>query len=120
MANNRVRWRRLLTNPATHVERQENAVTVLRVDGLVCSGKCAARTRHALNQLEGVERVRVDFDRGVATIEGRPHTPEAYELAVTSVVAGKGLRRLVSRASEIVAWLKPGRTAPEPGRGGTG
>lgn len=91
----RFKWHRLLTNPTTHVESQEGNVTRLRVDGLVCSSVCAVRTKQALEGLEGVRKVRVDFDAGIATIEGEPRAALDYERAVTGVVAGKPLRRLI-------------------------
>jgi len=98
----RFKWRRLLTNPTTHIESQEGEVTRLRVDGLVCSSVCAVRTKEALARLDGVERVRVDFDAGIATIEGAPQDAEAYERAVTGAVAGKPLRRLIEHVAAMV------------------
>ena len=95
----RFKWNRLLVNPTTTVEEQHGETTRLRVDGLVCSTVCAVRTKQALAALDGVRSVHVDFDAGIATIEGRPHSPETYERAVTAVVAGKPLRRLVERVA---------------------
>jgi hypothetical protein len=99
----RIKWHRLLANPTTHVESQEGEVTRLRIDGLVCSSVCAVRTKQALRRLDGVRRVTVDFETGVAVIEGRPHDAAAYERAVTGVVAGKPLRRALERVSRMVA-----------------
>ena len=99
----RIKWHRLLTNPTTHVESQEGEVTRLRIDGLVCSSVCAVRSKQALLRLDGVRRVAVDFETGVAVVEGRPHDAAAYERAVTGVVAGKPLRRALERLSRAVA-----------------
>src|SRR4026209_2361238 len=99
----RIKWHPLLTNPTTHVESQEGEVTRLRIDGLVCSSVCAVRTKQALRRLDGVSLVTVDFETGVAVIEGRPHAAAAYERAVTGVVAGKPLRRALERVLRVVA-----------------
>ncbi len=91
----RIRWRRLLTNPTTAIESREGDVTRLRVDGLVCDTVCAVRTEQALGAVPGVRRVSVDYDTGIATIEGEAHDAAAYERAVTGAVAGKPLRRAI-------------------------
>jgi copper chaperone CopZ len=91
----RFKWRRALVNPTTHIEHSDGDVTTLRVDGLVCSSVCAVRTKQALRSIDGVRRVDVDFDTGIARIEGDPQPPEVYERAVTSVVAGKPARRAI-------------------------
>lgn len=98
----RFHWRRLLTNPTTHIESVEGDVTRLRVDGLVCSSVCAVRTKQALRRLDGVRRVSVDFDSGIATIEGVPHDAATYERAVTAAVAGKPVRRAIERIARAV------------------
>jgi copper chaperone CopZ len=98
----RILWHRLLRNPTTSVESIDGDVTRLRIDGLVCDSVCAARTRRGLLALEGVERVSVDLDSGIATITGARQAPEAYERAVTSQVAGKPLRRLIERAARAL------------------
>lgn len=95
----RFHWHRLLTNPTTHIESIDGDVTRLRVDGLVCSGVCAVRTKQALRGIEGVRRVSIDFNNGIATLEGTPQEATTYERAVTSVVAGKPLRRAIERAA---------------------
>jgi hypothetical protein len=105
MARTKLRWRRLLVNPRTEIESREGDVTRLRVEGLVCSTVCAVRTREALAALPGVRAVRVDFETGVATIEGEPHDPETYERAVTAVVAGRSLRRAIEH---VAARLRVG------------
>lgn len=89
----RFSWKRLLTNPRTHVESVEDGMVRLRVEGLVCDSVCAVRTRRALERVDGVRRVDVDFESGVASIEGPPQAAEAYEQAVSSAVAGRPLRR---------------------------
>jgi hypothetical protein len=99
MTRTKLRWRRLLVNPRTEIESREGDVTRLRVEGLVCSTVCAVRTREALAALPGVRSVRVDFETGIATIEGEPHDPETYERAVTAVVAGRSLRRAIEHAA---------------------
>lgn len=105
----RIKWNRLLVNPRTRVVDQDAAITHLQVDGLVCSTVCALRTKQALERLDGVDRVRVDFDTGLATIEGRLHAAAAYERAVTNAVAGKPLRRLIEHAA---SWAH--RRRPDP------
>jgi copper chaperone CopZ len=100
MMKTRFKWHRLLTNPTTRVESQDAVVTQLRVDGLVCSSVCAVRTKQALEDLSGVERVSVDFDTGIATIHGARHADAAYERAVASVVAGRPLRKLIEHVHQ--------------------
>ena len=100
MAKTRFKWHRLLVNPTTRVMSRKGDVTLLQVDGLVCSTVCAVRTKQALAALPGVESVKVDFDCGVATITGTPHDAAAYERAVTGAVAGKPLRRLLEWAAK--------------------
>ena len=98
----RIRWRRLLTNPTTRVLSRDGETTRLEVRGLVCDTVCAGRTKQALASLPGVRRVHVDYDRGIATIEGAAHPGEVYERAVTGVVAGRGLRGALERISHVV------------------
>ena len=107
----RFKWHRALVNPTTHVESVKGDVTVLRVDGLVCSSVCAVRTKRALASLPGVRRVDVDFDAGVARIEGAPQPPEAYERAVTSVVAGKPMRRMIEWVARRMFQVRPSAAA---------
>ncbi len=109
----RFKWHRLLVNPTTHIEAQDAGVTRVRVDGLVCSSVCAVRTKQGLEQLPGVERVSIDFDTGIATIEGTPHDAAAYEQAVTGAVAGKPLRRLIELVATRFRKAKP-TEAPAP------
>ena len=107
----RFKWHRLLVNPTTHVEAQDGDVTRLRVDGLVCSSVCAVRTKQALLELPGVERVTVDFDTGIATIEGVAHDAAVYERAVTGAVAGKPARRAIERVATRVRGSQKKATA---------
>jgi copper chaperone CopZ len=104
-----IKWRRLLVNPTTRVMAQSDGTTRLQVDGLVCSTVCAVRTKEALERLDGVERVKVDFDSGVATIEGRLHDAAAYERAVTGAVAGKRVRRFIEHAASMFGRREPDR-----------
>jgi copper chaperone CopZ len=94
-------WRRLLTNPMTRIESIDGGVVQLRVDGLVCSNVCAARTKQALRRIDGVRRVSVDFEGGIDTIEGTPADAETYERAVTGVV-----RRLVERVARRLEHVR--------------
>ncbi|MEX2225689.1 MAG: heavy metal-associated domain-containing protein [Dehalococcoidia bacterium] len=93
----RILWRRLLTNPTTRVLSRDGDVTLIQVEGLVCDKVCAVRTRQGLERIEGVRHVSVDLDSGVATVVGAPASAEAYEHAVTSMVAGRGIRRIIER-----------------------
>ena len=106
----RFKWHRALVNPTTHILSVDGDITRLQVDGLVCSSVCAVRTKQALRGIDGVRRVTVDFDSGIATIEGAPHDAATYERAVTSVVAGKPLRRAIERIARRVR----GTPAPSP------
>ena len=99
----RIRWRRLLTNPTTAIESREGGVTRLRVDGLVCDSVCAVRAEQALSAMPGVRRVSIDYDAGIATIEGEAHEAAAYERAVAGAVAGKPLRRAIEFFAHLVA-----------------
>jgi copper chaperone CopZ len=98
----RFKWHRLLTNPTTRIVAREDEVTTLQVEGLVCSSVCAVRTRQALEDLDGVRRVRVDFETGIATIEGAPHEAAEYERAVAGVIVGKPLRRLIEHINQLL------------------
>ena len=109
----RIRWRRLLTNPTTHVESREGDVTRLRVDGLVCDTVCAVRTAEALRALPGVRSVQVDYDTGMATIEGDPLEAAVYKRAVTGAVAGRGVRRVLEHAADVLRI----RHHDDPGKG---
>ena len=106
------RWRRLLTNPTTHIESVDGDLTRLRVDGLVCSSVCAVRTKQALRGIDGVRHVSVDFESGVATIEGPPQDAATYERAVTSVVGGKPVRRAIERVARAVGHRDGARSRP--------
>ena len=91
----RILWHRIAKNPTTRIESQVGDVTILKVEGLMCDTVCAARTRSALRGLEGVRHVDVDLDTGIARIEGAAHDAATYEHAVTSMVAGKPIRRAI-------------------------
>ena len=93
----RILWHRLLTYPTTRVLSRDGDVTRLQVEGLVCDSVCAVRTKQGLRGIEGVRHVSVDFETGVATIIGAPAADAEYERAVTSQVAGRGIRRLIER-----------------------
>lgn len=97
----RIRWRRLLTNPTTAIESRERGVTRLRVDGLVCDTVCAVRTKKALSAMPGVRQVSIDYDAGIATIEGEPHNAASYQNAVAGAVAGKPLRRALEHIGQL-------------------
>jgi hypothetical protein len=45
-----------------------------------------------------VRHVEVDYDAGVATIEGEHLSSETYEQAVTGAVAGRRVRRVIAHA----------------------
>ncbi len=98
----RIRWRRLLTNPTTHIESRVGETTRLRVDGLVCDTVCAVRSAEALRALPGVRRVSIDYDAGIATIEGDEQDAAAYERAVTGAVAGKRVRRAFEHVAGVL------------------
>jgi len=117
----RIRWRRLLTNPTTAIESREGDVTRLRIDGLVCDTVCAVRTKQALSAMSGVRRVSVDYDAGIATIDGDPHDAAAYERAVTAAVAAKPLRRAIealARRLPLSTEMERGPDEGSPRRGG--
>ena len=107
----RILWHRLLTNPRTHVESADGDATRLKVEGLACDAVCVRRTRKALLKLEGVRRVSVDLDDGIATIEGAQYPADVYERVVTSQVAGKPVRRLIERVAAAVRSTQPAREA---------
>jgi copper chaperone CopZ len=108
----RILWRRLLRNPTTHVESVDGEITRLHVEGLMCDTVCAVRTKRALEQLDGVRHVSVDLDSGIATIEGKPQSAEAYERAVTSAVAGKPVRRAIEWVADRVGSRRESTDAP--------
>src|SRR5438105_7836063 len=94
----RLRLRRLLDYPTARVESTDGNETRIKIEGLVCDNVCAIRTQQAFSKLPGVQAVAVDFEAGIATVEGRPQTEADYQRALDSVVAMKPLRRwLASR-----------------------
>jgi copper chaperone CopZ len=95
-------------NPTTRIESVDGDVVRLKVDGLVCSSVCAVRTKRALEEIDGVRRVSVDFERGEAVVEGAPQPAEAYDRAVTGAVAGKPFRRALEA---VTRRLRPGYRA---------
>ena len=86
----KIKWRRLLVEPRTHVDAVDGDLVRLRIDGLVCSDVCAVRSREALEGIEGVRSVDIDFERGLAKIHGTPADAATYDRAVRSVVVGDG------------------------------
>ena len=98
----RFHWQRLLQNPTARVIAVDGDIVRLRVEGMVCSGVCAVRTRQALAAIEGVRRVHVDFDAGEATVEGTPRDAVVYERAVAAVVFARPLRKLIER---VALWI---------------
>lgn len=103
----KLRLSRLLSYPRTRVIERHGDVTRIAIDGLVCSSVCAVRSRQALARLDGVRRVHVDFDGGVATVEGPPADDAAYQRAIDGVVAGKPLRRALDCMRR--SWRARGR-----------
>lgn len=89
---------RLRTAPALRAVERGNGSTTFAVDGLVC-GLCAARTRSALSDIEGIRTVEVDLERGVAVVEhqGDPPGLAAMQQAVDRVVIARPLRKLLDR-----------------------
>lgn len=94
----RIRPSRLRRLPRLRTIERGEGYTTLAVDGLVC-GMCAARTRSALSDVEGVRDVEVDLERGVAVVrhEGDPPRVAAMQRAVDRVVIARPLRRLLDR-----------------------
>jgi copper chaperone CopZ len=93
-----LRLDRLFAYPRTRVLSREGDVTRVKIEGLVCSSVCAVRSRRALARIDGVRRVDVDFESGIATIEGAPSDAAVYQRAIDGVVAGKPLRSALDRA----------------------
>ena len=108
----RILWHRIAKNPTTRIESQDADLTILKVEGLMCDNVCAARTRSALRKLDGVRHVDVDLDTGIARIEGAPHAPETYERAVTSMVAGKPIRRAIEAIVTRVRGTRSDASTP--------
>lgn len=46
---------------------------VIKIDGMTCKF-CAYNVKKRLNKLEGVEKVEVDQDKGLATLQVKPGT----------------------------------------------
>ena len=89
---------RLRTAPALCAIEHGDGRTTFAVDGLVC-GLCAARTRQAIEGVDGVQHVEVDLDRGVAVVrhEGDPPRVAAMQGALDRVVVALPVRRLLDR-----------------------
>jgi hypothetical protein len=110
----RIRWHRLLSAPTVHVQSVDGDTTLLRVDGVVCDGVCDVRTKQALESIEGVRSVSVDYERGLATVEGAPRSEATYQRALDAVVTGASVRRLIERIARTLG----ARPAEEAGRDG--
>ena len=93
----KLRLDRAFAVPAARVLSSEDGVTRVQIEGLICDDVCASRSKHALERIDGVKHVDVDFRSGVATIEGRPAPEAAYQRAIDSVAAAKPLRRALAR-----------------------
>ncbi len=89
----KLRLARLFTYPSARVLSVGGDVTRVRIDGLVCDRVCAARSRRALARIEGVRSVSIDFDAGIATVEGPPIPGGFYTRAIDTAAAGRPLRR---------------------------
>jgi len=98
----KLRLDRAFVVPGARVISSEDGVTRVKIEGLVCDDVCAVRSTRALEGIDGVERVDVDFETGVATIEGRPASAETYQRAIDSVVVGKPLRRALAAVHRVV------------------
>ena len=98
---------RLLRVPALRLRSRSARRTTFAIDGLVC-GLCAARAQRALEEVSGVERVRVDPSLGVVELEHAAPTagPElsALSRALDGVVVARGARRAVA---QLAARLLP-------------
>ncbi len=99
----KLRLDRVLTRPSVRVLNRTPDTTRLAIDGLVCNRICAARTARALRRIDGVNSVAVDFDSGIATVEGRPLPDAMYDAALQRAVACQPLRRLLDDARR--AWV---------------
>jgi hypothetical protein len=95
----RIRPARLLAYPHVRLVARGADRTHLQIDGLVCDRVCGVRAGEALRRLPGVTAVAVDFEHGVATIEGDAIDIAECERAVDAVVSAKGVRRLLHRLS---------------------
>ncbi|MDE3097201.1 MAG: cation transporter [Chloroflexota bacterium] len=89
----KLRLTRLFTYPSAHVLSVAGDVTRVRIDGLVCDRVCAARSHRALARIEGVRSVSIDFDAGIATVEGPAAPGGVYARAIDGAAAGRPLRR---------------------------
>jgi hypothetical protein len=92
----RIHLHRLFDTPTARVESTDGDLTRVKIDGLVCDQVCASRARQAFSKLAGVRSVAVDFEAGVATVEGIPRAESDYQRALDSVVAGKPVRRFLA------------------------
>ncbi|MDE2695998.1 MAG: heavy metal-associated domain-containing protein [Chloroflexota bacterium] len=93
-----IRPSRLRTAPRLRTVERGEGHTTFAVDGLVC-GMCAARTRSALSDVEGVRGVDVDLERGVAVVRHDDDPPRmaTMQRAVDGVVIALPVRRLLDR-----------------------
>lgn len=111
----KIKWRRLLVEPRTYVQEVDGDRVQLRIDGLVCSDVCAVRSRDALQSIEGVTDVEIDFETGIATIHVAPAEAATYDRAVRGVVVGGPARRALEHLSAAIASVFERRG---PGRRG--
>lgn len=99
----KLRLDRAFAVPAARVLSSEDGVTRVQIEGLICDDVCAARSKQALERIDGVEHVELDFRTGVVTIEGRAAPEAAYQRAIDSVAAAKPLRRALA----ALKYLRP-------------
>ena len=93
----KLRLDRAFAVPTAHVLSSEDGVTRVQIEGLICDDVCAARSKLALERIDGVRRAEVDFRSGIATVEGRAASEATYQRAIDSVAAAKPLRRALAR-----------------------
>ncbi len=70
----------------SHLQSPAANTTTLAVSGMTCGG-CAQAVERVLSRVPGVERAAVDFDRGVATVNG---SAAASQLIAAVEAAGYG------------------------------
>ena len=105
----KLRLARLFTYPTARVLSVDGEVTRVCIDGLVWDRVCASRSRTALVNIDGVRGVTIDFDAGIATVEGPPIRGGAYAHAIDAAVVG----RLLRHALDALRRALPRHTAVE-------
>lgn len=77
----KLRVQQAVSNPAVpELASSSMATATLTIEGMVCEG-CARVAQRALEEVDGVHFVGIDFQRGTAAVEFNPQRTDVEQLA---------------------------------------